>query len=88
MYSGLGPQAGLYGAIFAGFFAALFGGTPAQVTGPTGPMTVVTAASVAQFTGDPTLVFTTVFLAVRQKHSNGGFSNNNCFDKLSCAVPK
>ncbi len=41
--SGAGAIAGLYGAIFTGFFAALFGGTPSQVTGPTGPMTVVMA---------------------------------------------
>ena len=32
--SGLGPMAGLYGAIAVGFFAALFGGTPAQISGP------------------------------------------------------
>ena len=36
--SGAGPVAGPYGAIFVGFIAALFGGTPAQVSGPTGPM--------------------------------------------------
>ncbi len=42
--SGLGAAAGLYGAIFLGFFAALLGGTPTQISGPTGPMTVVTAA--------------------------------------------
>ena len=41
--SGAGAIAGLYGAILTGFFAALFGGTPSQVTGPTGPMTVVMA---------------------------------------------
>jgi len=41
--SGAGASAGLYGAIFTGFFAALLGGTPSQVTGPTGPMTVVMA---------------------------------------------
>ncbi|MGB3786797.1 MAG: SulP family inorganic anion transporter [Phormidesmis sp.] len=41
--SGAGAIAGLYGAVFTGFFAALFGGTPSQVTGPTGPMTVVMA---------------------------------------------
>ena len=41
--SGAGAIAGLYGAIFTGFFAALWGGTPSQVTGPTGPMTVVMA---------------------------------------------
>jgi SulP family sulfate permease len=41
--SGAGPAAGIYGAIFVGFFAALFGGTARQVSGPTGPMTVVMA---------------------------------------------
>lgn len=45
--SGLGAAAGLYGAIFVGFFAALLGGTPSQISGPTGPMTVITAATVA-----------------------------------------
>ena len=37
----LGAEAGLYGAIAIGFFAALLGGTETQVSGPTGPMTVV-----------------------------------------------
>lgn len=41
--SGAGASAGLYGAVFTGFFAALLGGTPSQVSGPTGPMTVVMA---------------------------------------------
>lgn len=48
--SGAGPIAGIYGAIFVGFFAALFGGTPAQVSGPTGPMTVVMAIIFTQYT--------------------------------------
>ncbi len=48
--SGAGPIAGIYGAIFVGLFAALFGGTPAQVSGPTGPMTVVMAAVLIQYT--------------------------------------
>jgi SulP family sulfate permease len=47
--SGLGPAAGLYGAIILGFFAAAFGGTHSQISGPTGPITVVTAATVAGF---------------------------------------
>jgi sulfate permease, SulP family len=47
--SGLGAAAGLYGAIFLGFFAAVFGGTPSQISGPTGPMTVVSAATIAGF---------------------------------------
>ncbi len=47
--SGLGAAAGLYGAIILGFFAALLGGTPSQISGPTGPMTVVTTTTVATF---------------------------------------
>ena len=46
--SGAGAIAGLYGAILTGFFAALLGGTPSQVTGPTGPMTVVMATVFTQ----------------------------------------
>ena len=61
--SGLGPIAGLYGAIAVGFFAALFGGTPAQISGPTGPMVVVLAGLVASLSGKPELVFTAVILA-------------------------
>ncbi|MEL6659373.1 MAG: SulP family inorganic anion transporter [Bacteroidota bacterium] len=45
--SGLGATAGLYGAIAVGIFAALFGGTETQASGPTGPMTVVAATLVA-----------------------------------------
>jgi len=52
--SGLGAAAGLYGAIFLGFFAAIFGGTPSQISGPTGPMTVVSAATIAIFVGQST----------------------------------
>lgn len=60
--SGAGAIAGLYGAILVGFFAALFGGTPAQVSGPTGPMTVVMAGIIAQFGQEPAMVFTAVIL--------------------------
>ncbi|MCW6036104.1 SulP family inorganic anion transporter [Spirulina subsalsa FACHB-351] len=45
--SGAGAIAGLYGAMIVGFFAALCGGTPTQVSGPTGPMTVVVATVIA-----------------------------------------
>ena len=41
---------GLYGAIVTGFLAALFGGTPAQVTGPTGPMSVTVAGVIGTLT--------------------------------------
>lgn len=60
--SGAGAIAGLYGAIFLGFFAALLGGTPAQASGPTGPMTVVVAGLFTQFGEEPALVFTVVML--------------------------
>ena len=68
--SGAGPIAGIYGAIIVGFFAALFGGTPAQVSGPTGPMTVVMAVVFTEYTSlfpdDPlkgaALAFTVVIL--------------------------
>ena len=68
--SGAGPVAGLYGAIFVGLFAALLGGTPAQISGPTGPMTVVMALIFTQYTAmfpdDPTqgaaLAFTVVIM--------------------------
>ena len=46
----LGPGGaiyGLYGAIVTGFLAALLGGTPAQVSGPTGPMSVTVAGIVS-----------------------------------------
>ncbi len=45
--SGLGPSAGLYGAIFVSFFAALFGGTNTQISGPTAPMTAVSMVVIA-----------------------------------------
>jgi len=61
--SGAGAIAGLYGAIALGFFAALLGGTPSQVSGPTGPMTVIAAAAVATFPGDLQAVFTVILIA-------------------------
>lgn len=45
--SGLGPEAGLYGAIALGIVASLFGGTSVLVSGPTTPMTLVAAGVVA-----------------------------------------
>ncbi|MCK8523236.1 SulP family inorganic anion transporter [Aquimarina sp. D1M17] len=49
--SGLGPSAGLYGAIFISFFAALFGGTNTQISGPTAPMTAVSMLIIAGLIG-------------------------------------
>jgi len=61
--SGLGPMAGLYGAIVLGFFAAFFGGTASQISGPTGPMVVVIAGLFASLSGDIELVLTAIMLA-------------------------
>ncbi len=61
--SGAGPIAGLWGAIFVGFFASLFGGTGTNVSGPTGPMVVVFAGVFASLSGNPALVFGAVVLA-------------------------
>lgn len=64
--SGLGAAAGLYGAIACGIFASMFGATPVQVSGPTGPMTVVAAGVVATAIANnhnPSIVFSAVILA-------------------------
>ena len=45
--SSMGAIAGLVGATLLGFFASLFGGTHSQISGPTGPMTVITAALIS-----------------------------------------
>ena len=60
--SGVGPIAGLYGAIAVGFFAAVCGGTPSQVSGPTGPMTVVMAVIVSQHASNLAEAFAIVCL--------------------------
>lgn len=66
--SGAGPEAGLYGAIIIGLFAALFGGTPTLISEPTGPMTVIMAAVVtALVANNPdnglAMAFTVVMIA-------------------------
>ena len=63
--SGLGALAGIYGAIAVGFFAAVFGGTKSQISGPTGPMAVAMAMAVIVTTHADTLAeaFTIVIMA-------------------------
>lgn len=48
LQSGLGAMSGLYGAIFLGGVAVIFGGTHTLISTPTGPMTVVAALTIAQ----------------------------------------
>lgn len=61
--SGLGASAGLWGAVIVSLFATIFGGTPSQISGPTGPMTVVVAAMVLANPDNPALIFMTILLA-------------------------
>ena len=66
--SGAGAEAGLYGAIIIGLFAALFGGTPTLISEPTGPMTVIMAAVItALVANNPdnglAMAFTVVMIA-------------------------
>jgi len=48
LQSGLGAMSGLYGAIFLGAVAVIFGGTHTLISTPTGPMTVVAALTISQ----------------------------------------
>ena len=61
--SGLGPTAGMYGAIAVGFFAAVFGGTRSQISGPTGPMSIAMAVIVTSHANTLAEAFTIVVLA-------------------------
>lgn len=66
--SGAGAEAGIYGALLIGLFAALFGGTPTLISEPTGPMTVIMAAVVTNMlAADPengiAMAFTVVMIA-------------------------
>jgi SulP family sulfate permease len=60
--SGVGAQAGIYGAIILGFVAALAGGTKVQISGPTGPMTIVAASTLVLFHGDVAVLMAAVLL--------------------------
>ncbi len=61
--SGLGALAGIYGAIAVGFFAAVFGGTRSQISGPTGPMAVAMAVVVTTHAGSLAEAFTIAIMA-------------------------
>ena len=61
--SGLGAVAGIYGAIAVGFFAAVFGGTRSQISGPTGPMAVAMAVIVTTHAESLAEAFTIAIMA-------------------------
>jgi SulP family sulfate permease len=60
----MGALAGLVGATLLGFFAALFGGTHSQISGPTGPMTVITASLISAAWTTSSGNFTAVLIAM------------------------
>ena len=66
--SGAGAEAGLWGAIMVGFFAALFGGSTTLISEPTGPMTVIMTAVLTNMMAEypvngPAMAFTVVMMA-------------------------
>lgn len=63
--SGAGAEAGLYGAVLVGLFAAVFGGTSTLISEPTGPMTVVmTAVLTTMLAQNPEQGFAMAFTVV------------------------
>jgi SulP family sulfate permease len=61
--SGVSPQAGLYTAIVGCIIVAIFGGSKAQIAGPTGAFVVIVAAIVAKY-GVPGLLIVTMMAGV------------------------
>ena len=56
--SGVGPEQGLYTAIIAGFFIAVFGGSRVQIGGPTAAFVVIIYGIVTKFGTDGLIVAT------------------------------
>lgn len=56
--SGVGPEQGLYTAIIAGFFIAVFGGSRVQIGGPTAAFVVIIYGIVANYGTDGLVVAT------------------------------
>ena len=56
--SGVGPEQGLYTAIIAGFFIAVFGGSRVQIGGPTAAFVVIIYGIVKKFGTDGLIVAT------------------------------
>ena len=61
--SGLGPAAGLYGAVAIGFFAAALGGTRALISSPTTSMTVATIVIIANHAANLTEALTVIVMS-------------------------
>jgi sulfate permease, SulP family len=84
--SGLGPLTGIYSSIIVGFLAALFGGTPGQISGPTGPMVVIIAAAFLEFRDQPEIVFFCVTFSGLIQILIGIFRLGNLINKIPYCV--
>ena len=61
--TGLGAIAGMYGAIVVGFFASVFGGTPARIAYTSAAMAVAMMVVMTQHADSPSEAFTIIVLA-------------------------
>ena len=61
--TGLGPIAGMYGAIVVGFFASVFGGTPARIAYTSAAMAVAMMVVLAEHADSPAEAFTIIVMA-------------------------
>ena len=61
--SGVGPEAGIYTAVVAGFVTALFGGSSVQISGPTAAFATIVAGIVAK-SGTEGLAVATILAGV------------------------
>jgi SulP family sulfate permease len=64
--SGLGGLAGIYGAILGGGVASLFGSSVLQISGPTGPISVILASLYAKGETPTTLLLVVILAGVLQ----------------------
>lgn len=61
--SGVGPNAGLYTAIVAGFIISLLGGTKIQISGPTAALSSIIASAILKY-GIETLIMATIVAGI------------------------
>lgn len=64
--SGLGALAGIYGAILGGGVASLLGSSALQISGPTGPISVILASLIVKGETPTTLLFVVVLAGILQ----------------------
>ena len=61
--SGLGPLAGLWGAVAVGLLAAVLGGTRVQISAATAPVAIAVSFVLVRYADSPAEAFTIIFIA-------------------------